>query len=402
MANTVEDHKDFSSSDSDDSSDSDLDYAPSSMGAERDLRQASSASRGTVPPAKVTKVTSYNDAGMQGDPAKPEGGIQTPTLAVPSENKTPAPTARALNTAPSSPKITLHILQKMKSLRRTRRKLSNAKATSKKGSPASEAEATAPASKSKSKRQRVLQEILQTEKTFVSSLRAFYKGYVDSISLRDTPLKRELMARGEIALLFSNIEQIITLNTDFLKRLENTMSSWPEESGGDAPHECVGEFFLSVAPLFALYAQYTSNHDLAVDVLKDNYQDRQDYLDLMKVCETEALRVIKETTGVSRPPQLIGFYLIMPVQRVPRYKMLLQELLKRTPEGHRDNESLPAAVEEVDKAAHKINESIRAREQKQQLVALSSRFQGHVNLAGKHFVRSISSNLAPLQPTPII
>ena len=112
--------------------------------------------------------------------------------------------------------------------------------------------ALTPASPSakKSKRQRVLQEILQTEKTFVSSLRAFYKGYVDAIRLRDTPLKRELMSRGEIALLFSNIEQIITLNTDFLKRLETTMYSWPQESGGDAPDECVGEFFASVAPLF--------------------------------------------------------------------------------------------------------------------------------------------------------
>jgi hypothetical protein len=229
----------------------------------------------------------------------------------------------------------------------------------------------------------VLQEILQTEKNFVLSLRAFYKGYVDVISLGDTPLKRELMSRGEIALLFSNIEQIITLNTDFLKRLETTMYSWPEESGGDAPDECVGEFFTSVAPLFALYAQYTANHDLAVDVLKDHYNDREDYVELMSLCEAEALKVMEEVTGRKRPPQLIGFYLIMPVQRVPRYKMLLQELLKRTPEGHRDLETLPSAVVEVDKAAHKINETIRAREQKQQVVALSARFVGHVNLAGK-------------------
>ena len=236
--------------------------------------------------------------------------------------------------------------------------------------------AAAAKGKSKSKRQRVLQEILQTEHTFVNNLSAFHKGYVEAISQRDTPLKRELLASGEIALLFSNIEQIITLNTDFLKRLESTMSSWPDESGGDGPNECVGEFFTSVAPLFALYAQYTSNHDLAVDVLKNEFDHREDYLALMKVCETEAQSILTQVTGRQRPPQLVGFYLIMPVQRVPRYKMLLQELLKRTPEGHRDLETLPDAVAEVDKAAHKINETIRAREEKQKVIELASRFLG--------------------------
>ena len=231
--------------------------------------------------------------------------------------------------------------------------------------------------KKKSKRQRVLQEIVETEKTFVTNLSGFYHGYVESIRLCDTPLKREIMGTHEIALLFSNLEQIVDLNTDMLKRLQIVIKSWDEKvggQGGDGARECVGDFFCSVAPLFALYAQYTSNHDLAVDVMKSRFEGRSEYLTLMKICESVSQIEIEKRTGKTRLPQLVGFYLIMPVQRVPRYKMLLQELFKRTNEGHSDLQTLPKAIAEVNKSAHLINETIRAREEKQRLVKLSTQF----------------------------
>jgi hypothetical protein len=232
-----------------------------------------------------------------------------------------------------------------------------------------------------SKRQRVLQEIVETEKTFVTNVAAFYHGYVESIQLCDTPLKREIMGTHEIALLFSNLEQIVHLNTDMLKRLQLLIESWDPllnggqgGQGGDGDDECLGDFFYSFAPLFALYAQYTSNHDLAVDVMKSRFEDRDEYLALMDLCESAALSEIENATNKKRPPQLVGFYLIMPVQRVPRYKMLLQELLKRTKDTHQDVKTLPKAIAEVNKSAHLINETIRAREEKQFLAKLSTKF----------------------------
>jgi hypothetical protein len=38
-------------------------------------------------------------------------------------------------------------------------------------------------------------------------------------------------------------------------------------------------------------------------------------------------------------------YLIQPVQRVPRYVLLLREVLRFTPEGHADREPVGANVE---------------------------------------------------------
>ena len=59
-------------------------------------------------------------------------------------------------------------------------------------------------------------------------------------------------------------------------------------------------------------------HDLAVDVMKIRFEDRGEYLALMNVCEAEAQTRAFQATGKTRPHQLVGYYLIMPVQRVPR------------------------------------------------------------------------------------
>ena len=57
----------------------------------------------------------------------------------------------------------------------------------------------------------------------------------------------------------------------------------------------------------------------------------------------------------------LQFYLIMPIQRIPRYKMLLDELLKHTASDHVDYDDLKVAVEEMKLRACEINERVRQR-----------------------------------------
>lgn len=54
----------------------------------------------------------------------------------------------------------------------------------------------------------------------------------------------------------------------------------------------------------------------------------------------------------------------MPVQRIPRYKLLLTELLKYTPEDHSDYQDLAAAVSLVSGVVNSINEDIKRQEKR--------------------------------------
>ena len=63
--------------------------------------------------------------------------------------------------------------------------------------------------------------------------------------------------------------------------------------------------------------------------------------------------------------------LIMPIQRIPRYRLLLQELLKYTPETHPDYANINKAVAEIMKVAEHVNEGIRHTENSRLLVDIS-------------------------------
>ena len=50
--------------------------------------------------------------------------------------------------------------------------------------------------------------------------------------------------------------------------------------------------------------------------------------------------------------------LITPVQRIPRYKMLLEDVIKNTPDCHPDKRSLKEALEQIDALAWHINDQV--------------------------------------------
>jgi len=70
--------------------------------------------------------------------------------------------------------------------------------------------------------------------------------------------------------------------------------------------------------------------------------------------------------------QSIESVLIMPIQRVPRYKLLLEELLKATPESDPCYEQLSQVCTTVTQLASTINEEIRTQERIIETIASTS------------------------------
>lgn len=81
-------------------------------------------------------------------------------------------------------------------------------------------------------------------------------------------------------------------------------------------------------------------------------------------------------------------YLIMPVQRIPRYRLLLQEILKHTPEGSPDKEELETALAKIKEVAKACDQSIAVRETTEKLLELQTLFGEGVCIfaAGREFL----------------
>ncbi len=58
------------------------------------------------------------------------------------------------------------------------------------------------------------------------------------------------------------------------------------------------------------------------------------------------------------------------MQRVPRYRLLLKELRKHTPDTHPDAPALDRALQHVETAATHINEGIRRRENREKILEI--------------------------------
>jgi hypothetical protein len=73
--------------------------------------------------------------------------------------------------------------------------------------------------------------------------------------------------------------------------------------------------------------------------------------------------------------QNIESLLILPVQRIPRYRLLLEQLLKYTSEGHPDYVVIESSLAKICDLAHYNNEAIRKRENNNKLMSIMMQIQ---------------------------
>ena len=62
--------------------------------------------------------------------------------------------------------------------------------------------------------------------------------------------------------------------------------------------------------------------------------------------------------------------LIVPIQRVPRYRLLLTELINHTEESEEEHTILKAALQQIESVARHINEQIRDQENMQRMIRI--------------------------------
>lgn len=192
-------------------------------------------------------------------------------------------------------------------------------------------------------------EVVETERTYINGLSTMMKVYY-------TPLVHEAACACFTAeherILFGNFPQILELNKEFLDALE--------KSSVDA----LGTNFLKFIPFMKMYSVYCAGFDGATELLEKLLVEDK-FLDF----QLFAQKCLAKTDGTT-----LSSYLILPIQRIPRYKMLLHELVKSSDKNSLSN--LQQALEEVKTVASMINEQIRARQNQTEIYALTQLFVG--------------------------
>jgi hypothetical protein len=187
----------------------------------------------------------------------------------------------------------------------------------------------------------VLRELLATEERYVGDLRALVQLYMRPLVDADARGK-PIVPREDIRNIFSSIEVMFLYNESFLAELRHvrTMSATPDFA--------VGKAFLLLGDFMRTYAPYCNNYNVSLAAL-----DRCGRL--------SAFRALVQRAAAMHDCELPSL-LIKPVQRLPRYVLLLRQLCDCTPPSHVDSASLAQALQKMQAIASDLNEAKREAE----------------------------------------
>ncbi|GAA5926163.1 hypothetical protein JCM3775_005220 [Rhodotorula graminis] len=306
------------------------------------------------------------------------------------------------------------------------------------------------------KREAVLKEIVETEQSYLRGLEELCGIYVDSASVpvsssanggrRDT-----VLPSAERRAVFVNIEAI----RDFHRRVLLPDLLAAVRGGGDSAVVAgkVGDVFVQHASFMKIYTQYINAFDDALARIQTwaktipTTRSRSNTASgapgaspaLASATMFDATAGVSSTLSSSQKKRIktwlkrarahpshsqisLESYLLLPIQRIPRYRLLLETLLSCTPPPPVAPEpstlaalldphaQIAQAVQEMDEVAVALNESKRENEGRAQLVMwqnrLTTRFksplvQPHRTLlrsGNLTLVRSVKRSTAPVDP----
>ena len=224
------------------------------------------------------------------------------------------------------------------------------------------------ARRQESARRHIVQEIRTTERTYNESLTrlADYEQqlrFQSSLGDRqDDEARRSraftaksaggsvegLPSEADIKRIFGNARDLQPMSAELLAALDQRVG---EKGAAWGPGSMVSDVLVRLAPhLGRAYREYSSK-----------YSDMVDHLATCKRTFSrfdEALAALAASDPAGLP---LESYLITPIQRLPRYMLLLGELRKHSTPSHADWESLLLAMQEIGKVASGVDAYMAAR-----------------------------------------
>jgi WD40 repeat protein len=195
-------------------------------------------------------------------------------------------------------------------------------------------------------RTQAAREIVLTEETFVNNMTFLVTNLYDPLV---NPSEKKIISLEDIKNIFSQIKVITAYNTAFLNELKHLLSKWNY-------FQCLGPTILTMTEFLKVYIQYVNNFDNALKTIH-------------RCMKKESFVRFLQSRNVSESQ--LQSLLIQPIQRIPRYVLLLETLLKYTRRSHEDYEPTMAALCRIKEIADLINQKKREVDNFQELLVLS-------------------------------
>lgn len=213
--------------------------------------------------------------------------------------------------------------------------------------------------KDRPKTYHLAKEIMTTERTFVRRLKLLDVEFRGAIEEYNRSHDKQVITDETIRQILSNVGSLRLLNSDFLDKLEERFRSWDS-----CPR--IGDIMYNFGPFLRMYSEYISNFENGLKVLEETQKRYPGFAEAVKQFEAQP-----QCANLS-----VANYMLETVQRIPRYKLLLQDYIKHLPENSEDLEESQKALDCIAKVAQQVNESIRQVDNFKKLVEIERKLIG--------------------------
>eukprot|EP00013_Stygamoeba_regulata_P005138 CAMPEP_0177638968 /NCGR_PEP_ID=MMETSP0447-20121125/5771_1 /TAXON_ID=0 /ORGANISM="Stygamoeba regulata, Strain BSH-02190019" /LENGTH=867 /DNA_ID=CAMNT_0019140965 /DNA_START=273 /DNA_END=2876 /DNA_ORIENTATION=+ len=151
--------------------------------------------------------------------------------------------------------------------------------------------------------------MVSQEKGYISNLASMIHTYMQPMK------KKKLLKSDQFPIVFSNVEALLPIHTQLLTRLEECYAAWPNSHLGSA--------FLKAIPAMRKYSAYVNNFGEAMDFF-------------MRQMENSKFAAFVENQSdicEHAPGMRLDVLLSCPLNRIPQYELLLEQIINLTPEG---------------------------------------------------------------------
>ncbi|KAM8930764.1 FYVE, RhoGEF and PH domain-containing protein 3 [Pelodytes ibericus] len=195
------------------------------------------------------------------------------------------------------------------------------------------------------------------------------EAYVKRLHLLDQVFCTKLVAAGiptEVTTgIFSNISSIYCFHDQFLLPELKTRITQEWDT-----NPRIGDILQKLAPFLKMYGEYVKNFDKAMEMVNTWTQRSSLFKEVIQTIQKED--VCGNLT--------LQHHMLEPVQRIPRYELLLKDYLKKLPEDSPDRKDSEKSLELISTAANHSNAAIRKMEKMHKLLEVYERLGGEEDI----------------------
>ncbi|XP_060164696.1 FYVE, RhoGEF and PH domain-containing protein 2 isoform X9 [Globicephala melas] len=196
---------------------------------------------------------------------------------------------------------------------------------------------------------RIVQELLETEQAYVARLHLLDQVFFQEL-LKEARSSKAF-PEDVVRLIFSNTASIYQFHAQFfLPELQQRLDNWTT-----TPR--IGDVIQKLAPFLKMYSEYVKNFERAAELLatwSDKSPPFQEVITRIQSSEASGSLTLQH-------------HMLEPVQRIPRYELLLKEYVQKLPAQAPDLADAQKALDMIFSAAQHSNAAITEMERLQEL-----------------------------------